>query len=57
MPYAWITEGGRLYVGLSDGSVLETRDAGASWHALPFRFAGIERSLNHVGAASADPRA
>lgn len=51
MPYSLIAEDGRLYAGLSDGSVLETRDAGASWHALPFRFAGIERSLIHVGAA------
>lgn len=51
MPYALIAERGRLYAGLSDGSVLDTTDAGATWHALPFRFPGIERALLHVPAS------
>lgn len=51
MPYALIAERGRLYAGLSDGSVLDTTDAGATWHVLPFRFPVIERSLLHVPAS------
>jgi photosystem II stability/assembly factor-like uncharacterized protein len=51
MPYALIAEEGRLYAGLSDGSVLETIDGGATWRPLPFRFPAIERSLIHVSAA------
>jgi len=48
MPYALIAEEGRLYAGLSDGSVLDTTDYGATWHVLPFRLPTIERSLLHV---------
>jgi photosystem II stability/assembly factor-like uncharacterized protein len=48
MPYALIAEPGRLYAGLSEGSVLETTDQGATWQALPFRLPAIERSLLHV---------
>ncbi|MBN2204751.1 MAG: hypothetical protein JW767_07000 [Thermoleophilia bacterium] len=51
MPYALIAEEGRLYAGLSDGSVLDTTDYGATWHTLPFRLPAIERSLLHVPAA------
>ena len=51
MPYALIAEEGRLYAGLSDGSVLDTTDFGATWHILPFRLPAIERSLLHVPAA------
>jgi photosystem II stability/assembly factor-like uncharacterized protein len=50
MPYALIADSGRLYAGLSDGAVLETSDAGATWHVLPFRFPAIERSLIHLAA-------
>ena len=51
MPYALIADRGRLHAGLSGGSVLDTLDAGATWHVLPFRFPAIERSLIHVPAA------
>jgi hypothetical protein len=34
MPYALVATGGRLFAGLSDGQIWESRDRGDSWHAL-----------------------
>src|SRR5215207_8351814 len=35
MPYALVTADGRLFVGLADGQVWESRDRGDSWDACP----------------------
>ena len=45
MPYALIPASAGVYAGLSDGRVLESRDGGDSWSALPFRLPSIERTL------------
>jgi hypothetical protein len=34
MPYALVAVDGRLFAGLSDGQIWESRDRGDSWHAL-----------------------
>jgi photosystem II stability/assembly factor-like uncharacterized protein len=34
MPYALVAVDGRLFAGLSDGQIWESRDGGDSWHAL-----------------------
>jgi hypothetical protein len=34
MPYALVATAGRLFAGLSDGQIWESRDRGDSWHAL-----------------------
>ncbi len=46
MPYALITgpAANQVVVGLSDGAVWESSDAGDSWHAL-FRVPGVNRAM------------
>jgi hypothetical protein len=33
MPYALVAGDGRLFAGLADGQIWESRDRGDSWHA------------------------
>jgi photosystem II stability/assembly factor-like uncharacterized protein len=37
MPYALVSGGGRLFAGLADGQIWESRDRGDSWHACALR--------------------
>ncbi len=40
MPYALAAEAGRLFAGLRDGAIWETRNRGESWHQSPARPTG-----------------
>jgi hypothetical protein len=41
MPYALVATGGRLFAGLADGRIYETRDAGDSWAPLDVRLPAL----------------
>jgi photosystem II stability/assembly factor-like uncharacterized protein len=43
MPYALVAADGRVFAGLSDGRVLETRDGGDSWTALRLEGDALDR--------------
>jgi len=48
MPYALITDpaqSGHLIAGLSDGTVMQSANYGATWETLPFKFGQIRRTL------------
>ena len=42
MPYALVATDGRLFAGLADGQLWESRDRGDSWTALRFRGGGLD---------------
>ena len=41
MPYALVAADGRLFAGLADGQIWESRDSGDSWRACTIRAGGI----------------
>ena len=45
MPYALAAEAGRLFAGLRDGAIWETRDRGESWHQ-----SRLDRQVGHLVA-------
>jgi hypothetical protein len=50
MPYALLATDGRLFAGLADGQIWESRDQGDSWSALRLRGAtlGALVALDHA---------
>ena len=42
MPYALLATDGRLFAGLADGQLWESRDRGDSWTPLQLRGAALE---------------
>jgi hypothetical protein len=51
MPYALVAAGGRLFAGLADGRVFESRDRGDSWRALELT-GDPPRALHALAAAA-----
>jgi photosystem II stability/assembly factor-like uncharacterized protein len=52
MPYALVAVGGRLFAGLADGSLWESRDRGDSWRACRLR-GEAPRAINALAPAGA----
>jgi hypothetical protein len=45
MPYAFVATDGRLFAGLADGQIWESRDGGDSWTALRLAGDPLDRLL------------
>ena len=50
MPYALVAADGRLFAGLADGQIWESRDRGDSWAALRLKGERIGALVALVGA-------
>jgi hypothetical protein len=52
MPYALVATGERLFAGLADGQLWESRDRGATWHACALEGEPLAR-LNALASTAA----